>query len=86
MRLLTLLLVTVPAFAAGELTVYDLLALETHKFAIIYDVSATEEGTQYCSFCETERAIDRATEVRLYHSSNPPASADILLTFCAFIC
>jgi len=47
MRLLTLLLVTVPSYAADELTVYDLLAPETHKVAIICDVSATTEGATY---------------------------------------
>jgi len=68
MRLLTLLLVTVPIFAADELTVYDLLAPETHKFAIIYDVSATREGAPYYlnpirhgSVAEKERVVDRAT-------------------------
>jgi hypothetical protein len=62
------MLVTVPAFAADELTVYDLLAPETHKFAIIYDVSATREGTPYYlnpirhgSVAEKERVVDRAT-------------------------
>jgi hypothetical protein len=68
MRLLTLLLVTVPVFAADELTVYDLLAPETHKFAIIYDVSATREGAPYYlnpirhgSVADKERVVDRAT-------------------------
>jgi hypothetical protein len=68
MRLLTLLLVTVPAWAADELTVYDLLAPETHKFAIVYDVSATREGAPYYlnpirhgSVAEKERVVDRAT-------------------------
>ena len=72
MRLLTFLLVTIPLpaplFAADELTVYDLLAPETHKFAIIYDVSATEEGVPYYlnpirrgSIAEKERVVDRAT-------------------------
>jgi hypothetical protein len=41
MRLFTFLVVTAPIFAADELTVYDLLPPETHKFAIVYDVSAT---------------------------------------------
>jgi hypothetical protein len=68
MRLFTLLLVTVPAFAADELTVYDLLAPDTHKFAIIYDVSATREGAPYYlnpirrgSVADKERVVDRAT-------------------------
>src|SRR5580658_1345795 len=68
MRLLALLLVTVPAIAADEMTVYDLLSPETHKFAIIYDVSATREGAPYFlnpirhgSVAEKERVVDRAT-------------------------
>lgn len=68
MRLFVLLLVTVPTFAADELTVYDLLAPDTHKFAIIYDVSATREGAPYYlnpirrgSVADKERVVDRAT-------------------------
>lgn len=68
MRLLVLLLVTVPLFAADELTVYDLLAPETHRFAIIYDVSATREGAPYYlnpirrgSVADKESVVDRAT-------------------------
>jgi hypothetical protein len=68
MRLLVLLLVTVPVFAADELTVYDLLAPETHRFAIIYDVSATREGAPYYlnpirrgSVADKESVVDRAT-------------------------
>jgi hypothetical protein len=68
MRLLTFLIVTVPVLAADELTVYDLLAPETHKFAIIYDVTATREGAPYYlnpirrgSVAEKERVVDRAT-------------------------
>lgn len=68
MRLLVFLLVTVPLLAGDELTVYDLLAPETHKFAIIYDVSATREGSPYYlnpirhgSVAEKERVVDSAT-------------------------
>jgi hypothetical protein len=68
MRLFVLLLVTVPIFATDELTVYDLLAPETHKFAIVYDVSATREGAPYYlnpirrgSVADKERVVDRAT-------------------------
>src|SRR5271168_3680180 len=68
MRLLVLMLVTVPMFAADELTVYDLLGPETHKFAIIYDVSATREGAPYYlnpirrgSVADKEQVVDRAT-------------------------
>jgi hypothetical protein len=68
MRLCVLLLVTLPLFAADELTVYDLLAPDTHKFAIIYDVSAIREGAPYYlnpirrgSVADKERVVDRAT-------------------------
>jgi hypothetical protein len=68
MRLLVFLLVTGAIFAGDELTVYDLLAPETHKFAIIYDVSATREGAPYYlnpirpgSVAEKEKVVDRAT-------------------------
>jgi hypothetical protein len=68
MRLLVLVLATFPLFAADELTVYDLLAPETHRFAIIYDVTATREGAPYFlnpirrgSVADKERVVDRAT-------------------------
>jgi hypothetical protein len=68
MRLFVFLAVTVPVLAADEITVYDLLAPETHKFAIIYDVTATREGAPYYlnpirrgSIAEKERVVDRAT-------------------------
>src|ERR671936_473461 len=35
------------AFAADELTVYELLQPETHQFAIIYDVTQTKEGAAF---------------------------------------
>jgi hypothetical protein len=68
MRLFIFLLVTGSLFAADELTVYDLLAPETHRFAIIYDVTATREGAPYFlnpirrgSVADQERVFDRAT-------------------------
>jgi hypothetical protein len=68
MRLVVLVLLALPHFAADELTVYDLLAPETHKFAIIYDVSAVREGAPYYlnpirrgSIADKERVVDRAT-------------------------
>jgi hypothetical protein len=68
MRLLIFLLVTASLYAADELTVYDLLAPETHKFAIIYDVTATREGAPYFlnpirrgSVADKESVIDSAT-------------------------
>ena len=72
MRLFALFLVTVslvaPLFASDELTVYDLLPPDTHKFAIIYDVTATREGAPYFlnpirrgSIADKESVVDRAT-------------------------
>ena len=68
MRLFVFLAVTVPLFAADELTVYDLLGPQTHKFAIIYDASATREGAPYFlnpirrgSVAEKESVVDRAS-------------------------
>src|SRR6202050_699220 len=68
MRLFIFLLMTGFLFASDELTVYDLLAPETHKFAIIYDVTATREGAPYYlnpirrgSVADKERVVDRAT-------------------------
>jgi hypothetical protein len=56
------------AFAQHEFTVYELLAPDTHKFAIIYDVSFFKEGAQFYlnpirkgSTVSEERVIDLAT-------------------------
>ena len=35
------------AFGQHELTVYELLAPDTHKFAITYDVSTSVEGAPF---------------------------------------
>lgn len=68
MRLPLFLLLALPILAADELTVYDLLSPETHKFAIVYDVTATREGAPYFlnpirrgSVADREHVIDRAT-------------------------
>lgn len=68
MRLAVLVLLILPLFAADEFTVYNLLSPETHKFAIIYDVSATREGAPYFlnpirrgSVAEKGRVVDHAT-------------------------
>jgi hypothetical protein len=74
MRILTaaFLLATVlfpwSAIAMDEMTVYELLAPDTHKFAIRYDVSAVEEGSKYYfniirpgSKASDEKVFDRAT-------------------------
>ena len=56
------------AFAADELTVYELLPPSTHSFDIIYDVTQTREGAAYFfnpirqgSVATKERVVDRAT-------------------------
>jgi hypothetical protein len=56
------------AFAMDEMTVYELLEPSTHKFAIQYDVSATEAGSKAYfniirpgSQATDEKVIDRAT-------------------------
>ena len=63
-----LVLAALPALAADEITVYDLLAPSTHSFDIIYDVTATREGAKYFfnpirqgSVATKERVADRAT-------------------------
>jgi hypothetical protein len=43
---LLLLLLSIPAMAADEFTLYELLPPETHQFAITYDVTETREGAQ----------------------------------------
>jgi len=35
------------AYAADEMTLYELLPPETHQFAITYDVTATKEGAPF---------------------------------------
>lgn len=54
--------------AMDEMTVYDLLAPDTHQFAIRYDVSATEPGSKAYfnivrpgSEASDEKVFDRAT-------------------------
>jgi hypothetical protein len=66
--LLLLAIAAAGAWAADELTVYELLAPATHSFDIIYDVTATREGSPYFfnpirqgSVATKERVIDRAT-------------------------
>jgi len=55
-------------FASDELTVYELLAPESHSFAITYDMSTSVEGSPYLfnpirrgSVASNERVIDAAT-------------------------
>ncbi len=54
--------------ASDELTIYQLLAPNTHKFAIVYDMATTSEGAPYLfnpirrgSVASDERIIDAAT-------------------------
>jgi len=48
LRQIALLLVaSLPALAADEFTLYELLPPETHQFAITYDVTATREGAPF---------------------------------------
>jgi hypothetical protein len=62
------LLLCAPAAAADEFTLYELLAPETHQFAITYDVTETREGAQFFlnpirpgSTATKERVIERST-------------------------
>lgn len=62
------LLASGPALAADELTLYDLLAPESHQFTITYDVTQTREGAELFfnpirpgSVVSKERVIARAT-------------------------
>ena len=63
-----ILSICVPAFAADEYTLYELLPPETHQFAITYDVTVTREGAKYFfnpirpgSTATKERVIERAS-------------------------
>jgi hypothetical protein len=63
-----LLLCYIPAFAADEFTLYELLPPETHSFAITYDVTATREGAPFFfnpirpgSISTKERVIERSS-------------------------
>jgi hypothetical protein len=56
------------SIAMDEMTVYELLDPETHKFAIRYDVSAVDEGSKFYfniirpgSQASDEKVFDRAT-------------------------
>jgi hypothetical protein len=56
------------AFAADEMTLYELLPPDTHSFAITYDVTATREGAglffnpiRQGSTASKESVIDRST-------------------------
>jgi hypothetical protein len=62
------LLLGLTASAADEFTLYELMAPETHQFAITYDVSTAHEGAQFFfnpiragSVASKERVVDRRT-------------------------
>jgi len=64
---LLILLLSTPLFAADEFTLYDLLAPESHQFAITYDVTQDREGAELFfnpirvgSIATKERVIARA--------------------------
>ncbi len=66
--LATFLLASLAAVASDELTVYELLAPETHSFAITYDMATTVEGSPYLfnpirrgSVATNEHVIDSAS-------------------------
>jgi len=69
-KLLLAILLAVSGYAraADEMTLYELLAPETHQFAITYDVTATREGAQFFfnpirpgSTASQERVIERSS-------------------------
>ena len=62
------LLLAAPAFAEDDFTLYELLAPDTHQFAITYDVTTSREGAEFFfnpirpgSVATKERVIARAT-------------------------
>jgi len=65
---LVLLGIGLPALAADDYTLYELLPPDTHQFAITYDVTVTREGAKYFfnpirpgSTATKERVIERST-------------------------
>src|SRR4051812_35419423 len=73
LRVLALAAVTATiALGSDEITVYELLAPETHSFAITYDMSTSVEGSPYLfnpirrgSEASDERVIDAGTRKEL---------------------
>jgi hypothetical protein len=65
---LILLSICLPALAADDYTLYELLPPDTHQFAITYDVTVAREGAKYFfnpirpgSTATKERVIERST-------------------------
>jgi hypothetical protein len=63
-----LFLLTGPAAASDEFTLYELLSPESHQFAITYDVTEAREGAQFFfnpirpgSTASKEQVVERAT-------------------------
>jgi hypothetical protein len=63
-----LVFASMPAFAADEFTLYDLLSPESHQFAITYDVTQDREGAEFFfnpirpgSIATKERVVARST-------------------------
>src|SRR2546430_9787137 len=61
-------LLAAPAFAEDDFTLYDLLAPDTHQFAITYDVTTSREGAELFfnpirpgSVASKEKVLARAT-------------------------
>jgi hypothetical protein len=63
-----LVALAVPAMASDEFTLYELLAPETHQFAITYDVTETHEGAQF--FLNPIRPGSTATKERVVERSS----------------
>ena len=83
--LLLTLLTASAAFAQRDFTVYELLPPDTHRFAIVYDVSTSTEGSKFFlnpirpgSKVSDERVIDLATgkELKFENVDGKTAKAD----------
>ena len=66
--LIPLVLLSVPAAADDEFTVYELLAPDSHRFAITYDVTTARDGDRFFlnpiregSIATDERVVDQAS-------------------------
>jgi hypothetical protein len=67
-RIIALLLLAAAARASDEITIYELLAPDSHSFAITYDMATTVAGSPYLfnpirrgSVASNERVIDAAS-------------------------
>lgn len=66
--LVSVLLLSAPAFAEDDFTLYDLLGPDSHQFAIVYDVTTSKEGAELFfnpirpgSVATKEKVLARAT-------------------------